>query len=244
VQILGDWAGANASDRTNAYQLDPPPEQPPYGAVVLAARSTDDLSWMKAVEQEWTTYPFDVDNPDNEDLRLQIPMSKGHEAMVYLTWIINHYDSLPWHAVFVHGHRESWHQEDDIAGLIKDLKRNVLARAGYTSLRCDWYPSCPAELRPLDHDAVPWGPGVHREEVELAIAGNWRQLFPGEKLPPTIASPCCAQFAVTRQAVLRRPKADYERLQQWLCGTLLVDDVSGRVLEKLWAYIFTGESVQ
>jgi len=30
----------------NAYQLDPPPKEPPYGAVVAAARTATDLSWM------------------------------------------------------------------------------------------------------------------------------------------------------------------------------------------------------
>ncbi|KAK5123935.1 hypothetical protein LTR85_002132 [Meristemomyces frigidus] len=104
------------------------------------------------------------------------------------------------------------------------LNRLALSRAGYISLRF-------------------WGPGVFRKEAEAAIAGNWRQILPGEQLPDTIASQCCAQFAVTRQAILRRPKADYERMRQWLIDTLLVDDVSGRVFEKLWAYIFTGEAV-
>lgn len=128
--------------------------------------------------------------------------------------------------------------------LLNSLNRLALARAGYISLRCNWYPSCPAEIRPVKHDAVVWGPGVFRKEAEAAIAGNWRQLLPGEPLPDTIASQCCAQFAVTRQTILRRPRSDYERMRQWLIDTLLVDDVSGRVLEKLWAYIFTGEAVQ
>lgn len=164
--------------------------------------------------------------------------------MVYLSFIIDNYDSLPWSATFVHGHREAWHQEDTIVRLLNDLNRFALSRAGYISLRCDWYPSCPAEIRPIHHDVVVWGPAVFRKEVEDAIAGNWRQLFPGEPLPETIASQCCAQFAVTRQAILRRPKSHYKRIRQWLIDTLLEDDVSGRVLEKLWAYMFTGEAVQ
>ncbi|TKA68116.1 hypothetical protein B0A55_08290 [Friedmanniomyces simplex] len=244
-ESLGSWPRQNASRYANAYQLDPPPTAPPYGAVVAAARSTDDVTWMASIEQNWTTFPYDVDTPHNDaDPRLHLPAAKGHEAIVYLTWLIAHYDALPWHAVFVHGHRDAWHQPEDIVHLITGLKRPALARAGYVSLRCDWYPSCPAEIRPLDHDAVVWGPGVWRNEAELAIAGNWRLLFPGEELPQTIAAPCCAQFAVIRQAILRRPKSDYERMRQWLMDTLLVDDVSGRVFEKLWAYILTGEAVQ
>ena len=192
----------------------------------------------------WATYPYNVDNANNSNKALIIPRNKGHEAMVYLSFIIDNYESLPWCGIFVHGHSDSWHQEDTLVRLLKDLNRVALSRAGYISLRCDWYPSCPAEIRPLHRDAIVWGPGVLRAETEAAIAGNWRQLFPGEVLPETIASPCCAQFAVTRQAILRRPLSDYERMRQWLIDTLLDDQVSGRVFEKLWAYIFTGEAVQ
>ena len=192
----------------------------------------------------WDVYPYDVDNPNNSDPRLRMPMSKGHEAMVYLSFIIDNYHYLPWCSIFIHGHRSAWHQEGDILPLIQGLDRVALARVGYSSLRCDWYPSCPAEMRPVHHDAIVWGNETHRKSTEAAIAGNWRLMFPYEKLPTTLASPCCAQFAVTRQTIIRRPKVVYERLRDWLMESLLEDDVSGRVLEKLWAYIFLGEPVQ
>ncbi len=83
---------------------------------------------------------------------LQIPQIKGHEAMVYLTFIINHWDNLPAQAIFVHGHRTSWPQEGDIVSLIRSLRLPTLN--GYIPLRYDWYPSCPAEIRPITHDAI------------------------------------------------------------------------------------------
>ena len=165
--------------------------------------------------------------------------------MVYLSYIIDHYDDLPWCAMFIHGHRQSWHQEDDITRLINGLNRVALARAGYISLRCEWYPSCPAEMQPVNnHLSAVSGPNKYGQGQEAAIAGNWKQLFPGVEMPEVIAAPCCAQFAVTRQAIIKRPKSEYERLRDWLLTSLLDDDISGRVFEKLWAYIFTGEAVQ
>lgn len=196
------------------------------------------------IYDSWMLYEYDVDRPDNPDPQLRFPRSKGHEAMVYLSFIIDNYDKLPWSAFFIHGHAESWHQEDHIVRIISGLDLVALARQGYISLRCDWYPSCPAEMRPVHHDAFVWGPGTHHKATEAAIAGNWRLMFPNEKMPETIAAPCCAQFAVTRQAIWRRPKTDYEYLRAWLLTSLLEDDVSGRVLEKLWAYMFTGEAMQ
>lgn len=164
--------------------------------------------------------------------------------MVYLTYIINNYDALPPYAVFSHGHNESWHQQGDIVHLIQSLKIPALQQVGYVPLRCDWYPSCPAEIKPITKDGVVWGPGVHREEAEDAIADVWEMFFPGIEIPHTIASQCCAQFAATREAIMRHPMEQYVIMREWLLATKLHDDISGRVLEKLWAYIMTGEPVQ
>lgn len=165
--------------------------------------------------------------------------------MVYLSFIIAKYDDLPWATLFVHGHRnDSWHQEDDMLNLMEGLNRVALARQGYISLRCDWYPSCPAEMHPEGHDAVVWGSEAQQKATQAALAGNWRLMFPDAPMPETLAAPCCAQFAVTRQAILRRSKAYYEHLREWLLGSALTDEISGRVFEKLWAYIFLGEPVQ
>lgn len=46
---------AHKSQHWNAYQLDPPPEQPPYGALVAATRSTEDSSWMTSFQQKYVS---------------------------------------------------------------------------------------------------------------------------------------------------------------------------------------------
>ncbi|KAF2495229.1 hypothetical protein BU16DRAFT_462032, partial [Lophium mytilinum] len=183
-----------------------------------------------------------VNNPSPPP-ELSVPQNKGHEAMVYLTFIINNWAQLPRRVIFVHGHRSSWHQEGDIVALVRSLRLPALESAGYVPLRCDWYPSCPAEIRPVTHDAVQWGPGVHREDAERGISDAWETLFPGVAVPETIASQCCAQFAVTREAIQKREKKAYEGMREWILNTTLIDDVSGRVLEKLWAFIMTGDAV-
>ncbi|KAH9825377.1 6-phosphogluconate dehydrogenase NADP-binding protein [Teratosphaeria destructans] len=223
---------------------EPPPDESPYGALVVAGQGhTTDLSWVRRV-RFWKLYNYDVDARPDRHNRFKIPENKGHEAMVYLSFIIDHYEILPWASIFIHGHAESWHQEFDMAGLISGMRLEALQEEGYISLRCDWYPSCPAEMKPVHRDSAVSGPGALHKESEAAIAGNWRFILPGETLPKIIASQCCAQFAVTRRAIQRRPKSDYERMRQWLLDSLLEDEVSGRVFEKLWAYIFTGDAVQ
>ncbi|KAF1351838.1 hypothetical protein BDV97DRAFT_133155 [Delphinella strobiligena] len=215
---------------------------PTRPAIIAAARADEDVKWMAELTFDYELYPYNVDDRDAAP-RLAIPQNKGHEAMVYLTYIINNYNSLPPYAVFVHGHKESWHQEGSIVHLVKALRVPALQKAGYVPLRCDWYPSCPAEINPITKDGIVWGPGVHRQDAEDAIEEIWDTFFPGVEVPHTIASQCCAQFAVTREAILRRPKEQYLIMREWLLGTTLHDDISGRVLEKLWAYIMTDEPV-
>lgn len=128
--------------------------------------------------------------------------------------------------------------------MINNLRFPALENAEYVPLRCDWYPSCPREIRPIDRDAVEWGPAVQRNETEEAIGQVWKSLFPEEELPETIASQCCAQFVVTKNAILSRTKEEYERMREWLIQTELINDVSGRVFEKLWAYIFTKDAIR
>jgi len=71
----------------------------------------------------------------------------------------------------------------------------------------------------------------------------WRALFGNDHVPTVIATPCCAQFAVSREQVLKRSKEEYERFLKWLLDTPLDDFTSGRVFEYLWHVIFGKEPV-
>lgn len=81
--------------------------------------------------------------------------------------------------------------------------------------------------------------------VENELPRLWKRLF-GEdapEMPDVIAQPCCAQFAVSREQVLRRPRSDYERIRSWLLETPLEDGASGRIMEYLWHIIFGKEAI-
>ncbi len=57
------------------------------------------------------------------------------------------------------------------------------------------------------------------------------------------AAACCAQFAVSKEQVLRRPVEDYIRFRDWVVHTEKNDAKSGRVMEYLWHVIFGKDSV-
>ena len=106
---------------------------------------------------------------------------------------------------------------------------------GYANLRCVWVLGCPDEIHPA-RDALlaaaksPKEPVATKDIFEQAL----KELLPGLDVPEVVGVTCCAQFAVSRDAIRRRPREDYIAFRDWLIQTPLTDDLSGRVLEYAW----------
>ena len=177
---------------------------------------------------------------DDPSALLHPPKNKGNEAMIYLTYIIDHYDTLPDVSIFMHSHRYAWHNNDilnnDAYEMITRLSNERVTREGYMNLRCHWNPGCPAWIHPgrIESD------GEKKEEKELALV--WSELFPLDPIPTVLAQPCCSQFALSRQRIRAIPKAKFVGYRDWLMRTELTNSISGRVWEYLWHYAFTGSS--
>lgn len=75
---------------------------------------------------------YTVDDPQTD---FAVPTNKGHEAMVYLTYIIDHYDSLDDVTLFMHSHQLAWHNNDllgaDAANMVWRLRMDKIIRDGY-----------------------------------------------------------------------------------------------------------------
>lgn len=161
----------------------------------------------------------------------------------YLTYLIDHYDSLPEIILFFHAHSHAWHN-NDIMGqssleTIRRLQPDRVARLGYMNTRCQHDPGCPDHIH-LDRPAIDLDYIGRGEEIFIRPS-LWRELHPGAAhVPPSLAQPCCAQFAVSRERVRQVPKRRFEHYRQWLLDTSLGDEISGRVFEYMWQYIFTG----
>jgi hypothetical protein len=213
-------------------------------ALVIASLKKQDTTWADAYFGEMqeagllSTAIYVVDNPRAKP---RVPKNKGHEAMVYLTYIIDNYDTLPDVSIFMHADRYTWHNDDllerDAVKMIQRLSPERVTREGYMNLRCHWEPGCPTWLQP--HMAVP----DPAKEEQLVIAQHWSELFPEDPLPEVLAQPCCGQFAVSRDRILELPKKRYVFLRDWLLNTALTDYLSGRVFEYTWQFIFTKSPV-
>ncbi|TGJ79273.1 hypothetical protein E0Z10_g9488 [Xylaria hypoxylon] len=212
--------------------LQPAQSAPAELELVVASLSTEDTTWFHAyLPDSWPKNVYVVDDPA---AKLTVPKNKGHEAMVYLTYIIDRYDSLPDNVLFLHASRFAWHNDDpdyDALPTLQNIQLSYLQEAGYVNLRCVWVIGCPAEIRPvLDEDE---GPSKDLKTKNI-YKKAFEEIMPELPVPDTVAVSCCSQFGVSRNAIRRRPKEDYIRYRRWLLETPLDDSLSGRVLEFSW----------
>ena len=215
-------------------------------AVVIPRLKDEDVSW---IEQELgdILYPNGplqtaIYVVDDSHAPLHPPKNKGHEVMVYLSYIIDHYDNLPDVVMFMHSHRFAWHNNDlldnDAAQQIRFLSAERVTREGYMNLRCHWDPGCPEWLHPGRLERS------YEKQEEVLIAESWSELFPMDAIPSVLAQPCCAQFALSSARIQALPLSRYVFYRDWLLRTPLSDYFSGRVWEYLWQYVFTGHNVE
>ncbi|KAI9806692.1 MAG: hypothetical protein M1825_006149 [Sarcosagium campestre] len=208
--------------------------------LVAGHRKDDDISWMSRLPD----IKLALYNVDDLSAPLHPPKNKGREAMVYLTYIIDHYDRLPDTVLFFHAHESAWHNNVllDLSSstTIKRLRSERVQRVGYFPSRCHLDPGCPNWLH-LDRPEGDLDTVKKPEEV-LFTPKIWRELHPLDPIPPALSQPCCAQFAVSGDRIRANPRSRYEHYRNWLLKTDLPDDTSGRVMEYLWQYIFTGNA--
>jgi hypothetical protein len=110
----------------------------PYTKTVVVSR-------MKREYVEWIQENFGGDKNirpaiyvvDDPKAELHPPKNKGHEVMVYLSYIIDHYDNLSDVNMFMHSHRNSWHNNDvldnDAVQMISRLSAERVQREGYST---------------------------------------------------------------------------------------------------------------
>ncbi|KAL2163016.1 hypothetical protein VTH06DRAFT_6852 [Thermothelomyces fergusii] len=226
---------------------------PPEVEIVVASLRHEDTSWVHRHLPDWSRRVYVVDEPT---AKLTVPKNKGREAMVYLSHIIDNYDALAAVTVFTHASRFAWHNDDPDYDAVPGLRRLNVAHvraAGFANLRCVWMLGCPAEMAPhADAAAAAAAAAGNATTTTTAAAGTtakavfkraFEELMPGAAVPERVGVGCCSQFAVSRDAVRARPRADYARWRDWLLRTPLADEVSGRVFEYMWHIIFGKEAV-
>ena len=210
-----------------------------YTRTLVAPRmKEEDISWMdEELPSDIVRKIYVADDPHAP---LHPPKNKGNEVMVYLTYLIDHYDHLSDITIFVHSHQRAWHNNDlagnDAAEMLRRLSNERVTREGYMNLRCQWYPGCPDWMHPGETEQNEF------KTEEILIAKAWAELFPLDPVPKVLAQPCCAQFAMSRERIQSIPRSQFVFYRDWLLKTPLQSFVSGRVWEYMWQYALSGEA--
>ncbi|KAJ5368550.1 uncharacterized protein N7496_008310 [Penicillium cataractarum] len=219
--------------------------------VILAAIKKDNLAHLEQYSGLSLGDTQIVYVADDQNATHPVPMNKGNEAMVYLTYLIDHYNFLPDLMVFMHAGRTSWHNNILLhlksSSLIQRLRRQYARDRGFANLRCDasdpctklWYavngryPASVFTRKRIDH--------THQLEVEYAEFDQlWEAIFPGQQVPSAIGTHPGAQFALTRDTARRVSLAELKRLRQWIVDADLTSKSAGAVFELFWHMIFLG----
>ncbi|KAF2494052.1 hypothetical protein BU16DRAFT_512310 [Lophium mytilinum] len=244
-QVHSDGHGHQDDQKARPTSVDSGPKAAPKvaaeKAIVMGRLAREDIDWVAEDLPDWERYIYAVDDANST---LHTAANKGKEAMPYLTFIIDNYHNLPKIMAFIHSHRGGWPQawHNDAPGymaknMLDRLRIDYVQKNGYVNLRCIHNPGCPDEMQMFRQ------PPLGELGVEGYMLEVWQRFFDGTEPPRVIATPCCAQFAVSRDQVLKRPLDDYVDFRRWLLETELVDDISGRIMEYLWHIIFGREPV-
>jgi hypothetical protein len=223
--------------------------------VVARVTSDGDFKWLDKLANLYHLCVYTADAPaDATSTHLQVPANRGHEAMAYLTFLIDNYQNIPaTGAVFIHGSRFAWHNDAldyDNAALLAALNISAaLATWGYHNLRCDWslstcYPSSkPQGSLEISTEAL-LAPYNSRAVSDAALPRAIADLF-GSEVPlgrtNTVRSQCCAQFVISRDRVSQHSREEYVALRQWLLdsdGAPRDDRIAGRILSYVWHILF------
>lgn len=206
--------------------------------VVSRVQVDGDTRWLSRLEDSYHLCVYTADAAPNEDSTyLQVPANHGHEAMAYLTFLIDNYDDIPGAgAVFVHGTRYAWHNDhpeyDNLALLLALNVSAAVESDGYHNLRCDWsVGTCPSSIRSqasmettLQAATEPWNA---RAASDKALPGALSSIFGQQptastqgrstiESSDTVRSQCCAQFVVSRESIWQHTQQEYVALRQWL----------------------------
>ncbi|KAG2019559.1 hypothetical protein GB937_005108 [Aspergillus fischeri] len=215
-------------------------------ALVLAATQSEDLTWLRDYCRDHDAIPFIYTTDRKPAPHLLVPhTTRGREAAAYLSYVVDFYDQLPPYTIFIHSNQDQWH--NDLFGpktsvALRNLRLEAVAAQGYVNLRCEHEPGCPTNVHP-------WSPtqiDIDKKDIRAYFPQVYQTLFGvgKEHVPEHIGNVCCAQFAVSRERILQRPKRDYERMLAWAAETDLTDSFGvGWVFEKVWHVVFGMEDI-
>jgi hypothetical protein len=198
--------------------------------VIVVARFNEDVSWLDSFKKCRTIVYDKSDSPIPGSVELP---NIERELGSFLGFIIDNYENLPEHTVFMQGRpfdHMKYHRgnlEDEIIDSLSDVSKPLL-----TDTLCE------------AHDYYPG----------LQVVKHYQELFKGD-LPPTFDFAAGCQYSVPKNNLLFRPKEFYMKLKNMLHLYPLVNTcipafseeydpawICPWALERLIGYVFDGKT--
>ncbi|KAI5369265.1 hypothetical protein Slin15195_G001410 [Septoria linicola] len=210
--------------------------------LVVATTAKDDMSWTKNLRIPHLQVIRYVS--DSQSAKYHPSKPKGREALMYLTYIHDFYDTLPDISIFIHAEENPWHMDgallESMTFALSHLDFSQVIESRYFNLRVNWKHGCPAQINTSMTTEID-----EKKQEQHLMAEAFRAIFGADvQVPEILAGACCSQFAVSRDAIRQRAKYEYKHYMDWLIETSWSDYISGRVFEHLWPYIFLNRPIE
>lgn len=188
---------------------------------VVIARYQEDVSWANGIPN-CIIYNKSNSQPNTIHPVIQLP-NIGREGHTYLHHIITNYDQLDDYLVFLQGYPfdHSPHLEHKLKDFIYRInEKNEFIPFEYISQK-------------IVNSNIERCPG----DITLQLIPTYKKIFNLDKTNHPFVFGAGAQFIVSKQSILSRPKSFYQNMI-----TLLDYDINppeGFVIERFWNMIFT-----
>jgi hypothetical protein len=198
---------------------------------IVCANYTKPVDFLKEINLSNTVVKKYVDVPN-----------KAHEATSYLHYIIKNYENLPNNVIFIHDENESWHHSgkitENIERWIEEYEEsgkmyyefnNMINNKDGTNMPKDLYNTNPVFKNYWD-------------TCFKKTKGSYDDALPQ-------AAKCCAQFIVSKERILEKPKEFYTNMYDWLINNTTGEGngdqnnknsghSTSRYAEWTWRYVF------
>lgn len=260
-----------AATKESGIKVDDDADLPPPNATaeallprrtLVVARYDEDDAWLKNLPKNIDVVVYQSKDQGSP----HFVENFGNEASKYLSYIVDHYDSLPDTLAFVQAGRQDWHDPLPKDRLMRKWDWERAAQQGGMAFLPTAAPclverqeeEAPGSKPPLLHgngdcQAVE----EHVPKQMAAVREAWGTIFEEElgALPQRWLTHCCAQFEVTREAVQQHPLRFYEGLLAWslqhdrsLAASDYAKDMkrnhdpdrrdAGHIMEPVWVLLF------
>jgi hypothetical protein len=195
---------------------------------LVVARYQEDLAWLKRVPREFAVTVYDKNPVEPWPGSMPLP-NVGREAHTYFHHIVERYGSLAPLTVFCQG--KPFDHAFDFRHKLREL-----ATAPDSVRHFQWFGHIIDTDDSRGRLFISWS--KNEDGRDLNLAGFHRELF-GVEGPETYSFYLGAQFAVTRETILNRPKSFYERARE-----LAISFPDGaHCLERMWDRVFGVQGV-